>query len=305
ALGQTALAAPPEVIVVDDGSSDRTADAATLAGARVVRRPNGGPAAARNSGWREATGEMVFFTDSDCYASEDCTSRLARLLRDPRAGAAGGSYAAANPDAFLARAVQEEIALRHRKMKREVRFLGSFNLAVRRSVLEEVGGFDEQYRRASGEDNDLSYRIRKRGYRLLFDPEARVGHLHPEKTGRYLAEQARHGYWRMRLYRDHPERMRGDDYSGPIDFLEPPAAVGALLLAPFAGAPWAAIACGGLLLFLALAALGAAAAMARRGGLPLLAFAPVRFARSFARGAGMTAGFWSFWIAPAIRGERR
>ncbi|MFH1681440.1 MAG: glycosyltransferase [Candidatus Eisenbacteria bacterium] len=303
ALGQKGIGGAPEVIVVDDGSKDRTAERASEAGARVVRQENRGPAAARNAGWRASSGRAVLFTDADCLACHDWASRLLRLLEAENAGAAGGSYGIANPGSLLARCVQEEIALRHRRMRGEVRFLGSFNLAVRRSVLEETGGFDESYRRASGEDNDLSYRIRKRGYRLLFDPEARVRHVHPERLARYLFEQARHGYWRMKLYRDHPEQARGDDYSGFIDFLEPPAAVALLLLLPLLAVRAAALAGGAALLFLLLAALAPALRMARRGGVPLLVFFPVRFARSFARGAGMAAGVWSFWIAGAARGE--
>jgi glycosyltransferase involved in cell wall biosynthesis len=302
---QTGLGQEPEAIVVDDGSEDRTAEEASRAGARVLRQANRGPAAARNAGWRAAAGEIVFFTDSDCLPCRDWMVRLLPSFADAGVGAAGGSYTIGNPRSLLARCVQEEIALRHKRMKGEVRFLGSFNLAVRREVLEETGGFDPAYRRASGEDNDLSYRIRKRGYRLLFDPLACVEHLHPERLARYLSEQARHGYWRMKLYRDHPERMRGDDYSSGVDFLEPPAAALLLLLAPFARASLAAAALSTLLLFLVLAALVPAVRMAAGGGLALLAFFPVRFARSFARGAGMAAGIGRFWILAPLGGDRR
>jgi hypothetical protein len=305
ARGQKGLAKAPEVVVVDDGSTDGTGEEAAAAGARVVRQENQGPAAARNAGWRASTGASILFTDSDCLACEDWAARLLPMLDEPGVGAAGGSYGMANRGSLLASCIQEEIAMRHRRMSREVRFLGSFNLAIRRRVLEEVGGFDPAYRRASGEDNDLSYRIRKRGYRLLFDREARVRHVHPERLARYLAEQARHGYWRMRLYRVHPERMRGDDYSGPLDFVEPPAAALFLLAIPFARVPAARWAGGGLLLVLVLAALAPTIAIARAGGARHLVFLPVRIARSFARGAGMAAGIAAFWLASPLRRERR
>ena len=302
ALGQRGLPGEVEVVVVDDGSADDTAGEAERAGARVVRQENRGPAAARNRGWREAAGDPVLFTDSDCLPAPDWAARLTALLREERAGAAGGSYDAANGESLLAACVQEEIALRHARMGKEVRFLGSFSLAVPRRVLEETGGFDESYRRASGEDNDLSYRIRKSGRRLLFDPEARVAHEHPERLGRYLKEQARHGYWRMKLYREHPERMRGDDYSGFADFLEPPAAILALAAIPFLfWTPARALfllSAGAVLL----AAAFPAAAILRRTGEPrLAAFLPVRFLRSFARGIGMAAGVLRFWFRPAER----
>ncbi len=295
-----------EVIVVDDGSTDSTADEAEEAGARVIRQENRGPAAARNTGWRAARGGWVFFTDSDCYAGENWVERLALLLAEENTGAAGGSYGIANPRSLLARCVHEEILFRHRRMGREVRFLGSFNLASPREVLEEVGGFEDSYRNASGEDNDFSYRIRRAGYRLLFDEKSRVDHVHPENPVRYLREQARHGYWRMKLYREHPERMRGDDYSGVTDFLEPPLAVFVLLLLPFLS--WKPVsAAAGVFLFVLLTSslVAAVRIVAGGGGGAAMLLWPLRFVRAFARGIGMTAGIVRFWLAPEPAGRKR
>ncbi len=287
----------PEVIVVDDGSTDSTAAVAERAGARVIRQDNAGPAAARNRGWRESTGDLVFFTDSDCFPHSDWISRLTALLDDEKCGAAGGSYAAANQEEILAACIQEEIAARHRRMRRKVRFLGSFNLAVKRSVLEELGGFHTEYRRASGEDNEFSYRMRKAGYNLLFDREALVAHVHPTHLVPYLKEQLRHGYWRMRLYKDHPEQMSGDDYSGGFDFLEPPAALLLLGLIPLLSLPFVPRLFRLVLLFLiAVAAWPTLLMVRRRNSMQYLYFLPVRFLRSFARGIGMAAGIWQFWI---------
>lgn len=301
ALDQRGVEGAIEVIVVDDGSTDGTAEAAERAGARVVRRENGGPAAARNRGWREAKGDLIFFTDADCVPRPDWVARLLPAVREESVGAAGGSYAAVNPDPFLAACVQEEIVLRHLRLPREVRFLGSFNLAVPRRVLEETGGFDEKYRRASGEDNDLSYRIRKGGYRLLFEREALVAHRHPERIGRYLKEQARHGYWRMKLYREHPERMGGDDYSGAADFVEPPAAALFLLLLPLSPLPLVGSALVALFLLLFAAALAPTVVLVRRRGGRFAGFLPIKMARAFARGAGMAAGIVRFWLFPPPR----
>lgn len=305
AIAQEETAPPPEVIVVDDGSADDTAAVAERAGARVIRQENRGPAAARNTGWRAAKGEIVFFTDSDCVPRPDWVRRLAPLFDEEDVGGVGGSYDAANLENLLAACVQEEIAVRHRRMGPEVRFLGSFNLAAPRRVLEETGGFDETYRRASGEDNDLSYRIRKLGYRLLFEPAARVAHRHPESVRRYLVEQARHGYWRMKLYREHPERIGGDDYSGLADFVEPPAAALFLLLLPLRGSFGVARLSSFLFVLLVVAALPTTFRMVKSGGTRLALFLPIRVARAFARGIGMGAGVVRYWLTPFARRAAR
>lgn len=297
ALAQEWAEGSIEVVVVDDGSTDGTAVEAERAGARLIRQDNGGPASARNRGWRESAGDIIFFTDSDCFPRPDWVRRLARLFEEESVGAAGGSYAAANDNNVLASCIQEEIAARHRRMRRTVRFLGSFNLAVRRSALEQLNGFHTEYLNASGEDNEFSYRLRKAGYTLLFDRDAIVAHVHPTRLSRYLREQARHGFWRMKIYRDHPEQMSGDDYSGGFDFMEPPAALSLLGLLPLLSLPFVPELFRLILIFLVIVALWPAIVMARRkkSGRHLFFF-PVRFLRSFARGIGMAGGIWRFWI---------
>jgi cellulose synthase/poly-beta-1,6-N-acetylglucosamine synthase-like glycosyltransferase len=127
--------------------------------------------------------------------------------------------------------VHQEIMERHRRMPSFVRAFGSYNVGIPRYVLEATGGFDPAYRRASGEDNDLSYRINKEGWRIAFRPQARVAHYHPEKVWNYLLEQYRHGLWRAKLYQDHPAMIRGDDYTRMRDRVEPLLVLGILIFA--------------------------------------------------------------------------
>ena len=210
-----------EVVVVDDGSTDETARIAEQAGARVIRREPTGPAAARNAGWCSTAADIVAFTDSDCAPNPQWCARIAEALADEAVGAVGGSYDIANPESKLARVVHAEILARHARMGRSVRALGTYNFAARREVLERLGGFDESYTNASGEDNDLSYRILAGGGALHFLHDNTVAHLHPTVLSGYLKSQARHGYWRVKLYRDHPGMKSGDDYSGVVDYLAP------------------------------------------------------------------------------------
>jgi len=85
-----------------------------------------------------------------------------------------------------------------------------------------VGGFNVNYKQASGEDNDLSYKILNAGYKINFNRQFLVKHYHPTCINKYLKEQYRHGYWRVRMYFDHPHMVKGDDYTFWKDIVEIP-----------------------------------------------------------------------------------
>jgi len=65
-----------EIIVVDDGSTDRTCEIAKKYKVNVISQGNGGPAVARNRGAREARGDILIFTDSDCIADKDFIEKM-------------------------------------------------------------------------------------------------------------------------------------------------------------------------------------------------------------------------------------
>jgi glycosyltransferase involved in cell wall biosynthesis len=294
-LSQTKGSLQVEVLVVDDGSTDDTAAVAESAGATVIGQENAGPAAARNRGWRSANGRVICFVDADCIPSKDWLVNLLDGFSNSEIGAVTGSYDIANATSWLARWVHREIVERHMRMPAFVRAFGSYNAAIPKYVLESTGGFDPSYRRASGEDNDLSYRILKRGWLIRFQKEAKVAHHHPEKLLKYLKEQYRHGFWRAKLYKDHPDMIRGDDYTRLRDTLEP------ILVLAILGFSISAVlgisrTIGPLLVLLAVYTslhlswpiswwLG-------EGRIGALAYAGVTFLRGFARTAGLCMGIF-------------
>ena len=302
-LAQTGCDA--EVIVVDDGSTDATPRIAQGFPVHYIRQENRGPAAARNRGAAEARGDLFAFTDADCVPEPDWLELLANGLVES-VGATGGTYTIANAESALARMVHEEIAARHARLEGDVDFLGSFNVAYDREAFEAVAGFDETFKMASCEDNDLAYRLHDKGYRLCFIPAARVAHFHPTRLGPYLRAQMRHGFWRVKLYAKHPGRARtGDRYAGLADLMAPLIAlvvIGAmpvcaafgLLLGSFwaAAVPVAAFACAYGLLHAPLAL-----AMARRtGDRRMVLFMGVAALRDFARALGMLHGVGRFIV---------
>lgn len=166
-----------QVIVVDNGSTDATSERAAAAGASVVTIAERGVYRARNVGWRSTDADIVAFTDADCVAADTWLARLLEPFSDGGIAGAGGE--AVLPE--VRTAAQRWAKLRG-FMAQEANFgnpfmpfLATANAAYRRSVLEEVGGFEETFR--SGGDTDIAWRVQAfTGGRLAFQPQAQVVH---------------------------------------------------------------------------------------------------------------------------------
>jgi GT2 family glycosyltransferase len=176
ALGRQEGAPPFEVIVVDDASTDETpAMLRSLLGDSpfpliVLRQEsNGGPAAARNRGWRSARGAVVCFTDDDCLPQS-------RWLATLVAGMGGADLAQGrtlpNPDQRDRWGPFSHTV----EVLTEAGFYETCNMAYERSWLDVTGGFDEDFRFPYGEDTDLAWRAKEKGAAIAFVPEAIVYH---------------------------------------------------------------------------------------------------------------------------------
>ncbi len=206
-----------EIIVVDDGSTDRTADVAREAGAdRVLTIPHGGPSAARNAGVEAAQGEIVLFTDADCEPWPDWVERMTAPFADPKVMGAKGVYRT-RQRALIARLVQLEYEFRYERMARlpSIDFIDTYAAAYRRELFLRYGGFATDVPIPSVEDIDFSFRLARAGHRLVFVPDARVWHTHPSTLAAYLRRKARYGFWRGWLYIWHPEKRSGDAHTDP------------------------------------------------------------------------------------------
>jgi cellulose synthase/poly-beta-1,6-N-acetylglucosamine synthase-like glycosyltransferase len=202
-----------EVIVVDDGSSDNTACAAAQANARVISQKNMGPAAARNRGARSAKGSIILFTDADCVADRNWIKEMISSFTDVRIAGVQGKYRT-RQSGLIPVFVQEEIEQRYQEISRQksIEFVGSYAAGYRKKAFLSVNGFDESFPQASGEDADLSFRLAKKGKRMVFNPRAIVYHTHPESLFVYLRSKYYRGYWGRLLYRKHPGKKRRGSY---------------------------------------------------------------------------------------------
>ncbi len=294
-LGRSGEPPPREVIVVDDGSTDGTAAMAEARGARVIHLAGLGPAAARNAGARAASGDVLVFLDADCVPEEGCFEALVAPFADPQVAGTRGGYTSRQPG-LLPRFVQLEMEEKQSRLAASARvtLLDTACAAYRRDLFLEQGGFDEGLPATSVEDAEFSFRLAAQGRRLVYAPEARVRHRHPEQLGSYLRRKLRFGYYRARLYRRYPGRVREDGYTPRLMPLQI-ALSGVLAGAAAAGVPFAParpVAAAAGLLFLATALPLVARAWPGDRGLAV-AVPPLLLARSLAQGVGLLAGLAS------------
>ena len=169
-----------ECIVVDDGSTDASAEVAEQRGATVLRMDRRrGPAYARNLGAQAATGEILFFIDADvCVAANTLTRVRANFDQDPELVAVMGSYddAPASQD-FLSLYKNLMHCYVHHNSRREACTFWSGCGAIRRSVFLKHSGFDESYDHPAIEDIELGYRLSRAGEKVILDPNLSVKHL--------------------------------------------------------------------------------------------------------------------------------
>lgn len=179
-----------EVIVVDDGSTDSTRDIVGAASrrsacpVRYVRQENQGPAAARNSGLRQASGAIILFTDDDIIPGPALVAEhLAwhRRFPDLPTAVLGNVVWAedAKPTPFMEWYGSHSMFLYGQFVRGcELDYTDFYtcNLSLKTEFLRSHGGFNEEFKSAAYEDIELGYRLKKAGMKLLFNADALAYH---------------------------------------------------------------------------------------------------------------------------------
>ena len=168
---------------------------------RFLTASQTGPAAQRNHGWRATTAPLVAFTDDDCRPAP---TWLESLLAAADESSIVQGPTAADPDerhllAGLARTMEVE---------GPSDWYESCNIAYPRSLLERIGGFDDGFRLAWGEDTDLGLRAREAGAGLTYAPQALVWHAVIARSLPRALQEARRREWLPLVIARHPDQRR-------------------------------------------------------------------------------------------------
>lgn len=294
-----------EIVVVNDGSVDNTAGVITAWAqahpqirCRLVDQKNQGPAAARNHGAQVAQSDLLLFTDADCAPRPDWIAVMGAAFADESVIGAKGAYLT-QQQGLAPRFVQAEYEDRYDRMRDQpqIDFIDTYSAGYRREIFLANGGFDTTFTTASVEDQEFSFRLAQKGYRLIFVPEARVYHLHDDDLREYGRRKYYIGYWKALLARWHPERLVQDSHTPQvlkIQILLLGAMVGLLPLALlgmlWAPLQWAWLLIGGAFVTFVLSALPFLRKLARHSWALTCYGVPMLLVRALALGSGFVMG---------------
>jgi GT2 family glycosyltransferase len=200
-----------EVILVNDGSTDAVPEIARRHPAvRYHEQPNRGLSVARNVGLELATGEIVAYTDDDCFADPDWLYFLVAKLLETGASGVGGPNLLPSHDGPVAASVSASPGTpAHVLLDDNVaEHVPGCNMAFWTERLRAIGGFDPVYTKA-GDDVDVCWRLQAEGETIVFAPAAMVWHHRRSTVRAYLKQQRGYGEAEGLLKRKHPEKFQG------------------------------------------------------------------------------------------------
>jgi O-antigen biosynthesis protein len=197
-----------EVLVVDDGSTDATAQIARRFPVRLLSSDHVGLSGARNMGLEQAQGEFVAYIDADARADLDWLTYLALALEVQGTARAGGPNPVPPDDPPVAQCVARapggpiHVLLDDERAEH----VPGCNMAFWRERLLEIGGFDPIYR-AAGDDVDVCWKLLDRGYNIRFHPSALVWHRRRDSVRAFWRQQLGYGNAEALVQRNHPDKF--------------------------------------------------------------------------------------------------
>jgi cellulose synthase/poly-beta-1,6-N-acetylglucosamine synthase-like glycosyltransferase len=197
-----------EVIVMDGGSKDNTVKIAEQMPVKVYSIPINCPAA-YNYAMKVAQYPILGYIDSDAKVEADWLRKLVPRLDESQVAGVSGSIEIWNNDNPWARSIGYELKNRYRRIGKYTGRIATMNLLLKRSVIEEAGGWDEGL--PSQYDTDFGFRVSALGYRIAYEPTAVCYHYNRPTLGAYYRQQLQYGKNTLRLYFKHGHLARGDE----------------------------------------------------------------------------------------------
>ncbi len=199
-----------EVIVVDDGSTDATAEIAREYPFRLISTENMGLSHARNVGMEAARGEIIAYIDDDAWPDPNWLTYLAAGFQTTNHAGVGGPNIPPYGDGPIANCVSNAPGgpVHVLISDREAEHLPGCNMAFRKDSLQSIGGFDERFR-VAGDDVDVCWSIREQGKSLGFNPAAVVWHHRRGSVKTYWKQQFGYGKAEALLEKKWPEKYNG------------------------------------------------------------------------------------------------
>ena len=196
-----------EIIVINDGSRDDSANIAKDFGVTLISTENRGLSSARNTGMQAATGEIVVYLDDDAYPDRDWLTYLAEAFRVSNHAVIGGPNIAPAGDGDVAECVMNAPGgpIHVLISDSTAEHVPGCNMAFRKNCLKELGGFDARFRTA-GDDVDICWRVQQRGWTIGFCPGAVVWHHRRNSIFTYWKQQKGYGAAEALLERKWPEK---------------------------------------------------------------------------------------------------
>ncbi|MDO8433958.1 MAG: glycosyltransferase [Candidatus Binatus sp.] len=198
-----------EVVIVDDGSRDSTAEISMdFPEFRLIRQSNKGLSVARNVGLHAARGELIAYTDSDCVVDPHWLTLMMRSMVENDFDGCGGPNYAPHEDGWIeACCAASPGAPCHVLVGQDrAEHLAGCNMVFSKAALLKIGAFDPQYT-AAGDDVDICWRLIDAGYKLGFCPAAFVWHFRRNTIKAYYGQQRGYGRAEAMLYPRYPERF--------------------------------------------------------------------------------------------------
>lgn len=171
-----------EIIMVDNNSTDNTVEIMKRYPVRLLHEKKQGPYAARNLGIKNASGEIVAFTDADCIADKGWLRQLIKNFKGATIAGVGGEILSYNPKTLVEQysdksgILSQKIFFNSKFRGLKMPFIATANAAYKKGILNEIGLFDDSF--LIGGDVDLAWRVSSKGYRIVYAPKALIFHKH-------------------------------------------------------------------------------------------------------------------------------